>query len=81
MSAACDCIRVFGDGINDGIENTVDEAVVCQGLGIRLAVHKRAIRLGGRNAGRIAHVIFERIVDIEVDGIHGFSSKPGCAGA
>lgn len=62
-------LGVLCDGLNDGVEDAVDQAIVAEGLRVVLAVEQRSVGLGGGDAGGIAHVMLERIVDIEV-GIH-----------
>ena len=70
MRAPRDGIGILCDGVHDGVENGVDDAV-CQGLWLVLAVEQGAVCFGSRDGGRIAHVMLERIVDIELDVVHG----------
>ena len=69
MRAPRDGIGVLGDGINDGIQDGIDDAVR-QRLGLVFAVEKRTVCLRSRYRGRVAHVMLERIVDIELDIVH-----------
>ena len=69
MRAPCDSIGVLCNSIHDRVQHGVDDAVG-ERFWIILAVEERAVGLGSRNARRVAHVVLERIVDVEVDVVH-----------
>ncbi len=74
MGAARDRIWVLGDGVDDGVEHSVNGAIVDQRLRVVLAVHQDAVCFWRVYSGGVAHVMLERIVDVEVDR-HGRDSR------
>ena len=65
-----DGVRILGDCIDNGVEHGEDRAVR-EGFGVVFAVDKPAVCFGRRDTGGIAHVMLKRIVDVEVDVVHG----------
>ena len=73
----CDRIRAFRDGINDRIQNTIDDAIISQGFRVIFGIQQYSICLGGWNARRVAHIMLERIVDVEADVVHRGQRRKG----
>jgi hypothetical protein len=71
VRAARNGIRVFGDGVDYGVEHSVNGPNVAQSLRVVLAVYQNAVCFWSLDSGRIAHVMLERIVNVEVDRAHG----------
>lgn len=69
MRATCYGIWIFRDGIDNRVEDWVDDAVG-QSLRVVLAVEEAAICLRSGNGGRVAHVKLEGLIDVEVDVVH-----------
>ena len=67
---ARDGVWVLCDSVDNGVEDAVDEAVVAEGFGLVVAVDKSAVSFWCRNAGRVVHVMLERIVDVELYRVH-----------
>ena len=69
MRAPGDGIGILCNRIHDGVQHGVDNAVG-ESLWVVLAVEERAICFRSRNSSWIAHIMLERIVDVEVDIVH-----------
>lgn len=62
-------IWILGDGVDDGVEDRIYDAVG-QGFRVVLAVEEAAVCLCGWYCGRVAHVELEGLIDVEVDVVH-----------
>lgn len=65
-----DGIGVIGDGIYDGVENAIDQRGG-ERLWIIFAIDESRVGLGGGDGGGITEVVFEGVVDVELDAIVG----------
>lgn len=69
--ASCDSIGVLGDGVNNGVEDCIDDGIICEGFGLVLAIGQRAVSFWSWYPRGVAHVVLECIVDVEADAVHG----------